>query len=152
MSVSRRSFVGGLAAALGYLGVHPDVDVLAQGLPRPPGTPRAPRAGMDDYDALVADPARFRAWLDQSFRDYPELFPRAFAGGYRLKDARASAKLGLLLRRVRRKATGEAFSVRPSFARPYMAGWTDDAQAPLFLRAFGVPFRAVARVFGQGPT
>jgi hypothetical protein len=32
-----------------------------------------------------------------------------------------------------------------------MAGWTDDAQAPLFLRAFGVPFWALARVFGKDP-
>jgi hypothetical protein len=45
-----------------------------------------------------------------------------------------------------------SFSVRPSFALPYMAGWTDQVQAPLFLRAFGVPFWAIARVFGKGPT
>jgi hypothetical protein len=109
-------------------------------------------AGKDDYDALVADPARFRCWLDQSFRDYPELFPKAFAQGYRLKDARTSAKTGLRLRRVRLRATGQSFSVRPSFVLPYMAGWTDEVQSPLFLRAFGVPFWAIDRVFGKGPT
>ena len=63
MSVSRRSFVGGLAAALGYLGAHPDVDVLAQGLPRPPGgAPRAPRAGMDDYDAMAHLSSNENCW------------------------------------------------------------------------------------------
>jgi hypothetical protein len=32
-----------------------------------------------------------------------------------------------------------------------MTGTTDEAQGPLFLRAFGVPFWALARVFGKGP-
>jgi hypothetical protein len=106
--------------------------------------------GKDDYPHLIADPGRFRAWIDQSFRRWPELFPKAFAGGYRLKDARTSARAGVRLRRLRLKATGEAFSVRPSFLLPYMTGTTDDAQGPLFLRAFGVPFWALARVFGKG--
>jgi hypothetical protein len=53
------------------------------------------------------------------------------------------------VRRVRLKATGETFTVRPSFALPYMAGWAPDASGPLFLRGFGVPFWALARVFGK---
>ena len=101
------------------------------------------------YSELVADPAAFRAALDRSFLAMPELFPEGFAGGYRLKESRTSRKLGLALRRVRLKATGEAFTVRPSFALPYMAGWAADASGPLFLRAFGVPFWAIARVFGR---
>lgn len=105
--------------------------------------------GKDDYAALSGDPRRFRAWLDHSFRCWPELFPRAFQGGYRLKDARTSVRTGVRLRRVRLKATGESFSVRPSFLLPYMTGTTDDAQGPLFLRSFGVPFWALARVFGK---
>ena len=51
-------------------------------------------AGKDDYEAAVADPGLFRAWLDRSFRAWPELFPEAFRGGYRLKDGRTSAKTG----------------------------------------------------------
>ena len=105
--------------------------------------------GKDDYHALISDPGRFRAWLDRSFRCWPELFPTAFAGGYRLKDLRTSARTGLRLRRIRLKATGESFSVRPAFVLPYMAGLSDDVQGPLFLRAFGVPFWALARVFGK---
>jgi hypothetical protein len=107
--------------------------------------------GKDVYRDLVADPRRFRAWLDQAFRDAPELFPKDFASGYRLKDDRLSAKTGLRLRRIRLRATGAAFSVRPSFALPYLTGETDDVQGPLFLRAFGVPFWALARVFGKDP-
>src|SRR5262249_29568862 len=101
------------------------------------------------YPELVTDPAAFRAALDRSSRAMPELFPEGFANGYRLKESRASRKLGLRLRRVRLKATGESFTVRPSFALPYMAGWAPDASGPLFLRVFGVPFWALARVFGK---
>ncbi len=105
--------------------------------------------GKDDYHALVGDPVRFRAWIDQCFQSWPELFPQAFQGGYRLKDDRTSTRTGIRLRRIRLKATGEAFSVRPSFLLPYGVGTTDDAHGPLFLRAFGVPFWALARVFGK---
>lgn len=103
----------------------------------------------DDYNALVGDPARFRTWIDQCFRVWPELFPKAFQNGYRLKDDRTSARTGVRLRRLRLKVTNESFSVRPSFLLPYMVGTSDDAQGPLFLRAFGVPFWALARVFGK---
>src|SRR5438874_6619660 len=104
---------------------------------------------QQSYQGLIHDPERFRAWLDRAFRDCPELFPEAFAKGYRLKDDRSSAKTGLRLRRIRCTATGESFSVRPSFVLPYLTARTDDVQGPLFLRAFGVPFWALAHVFGK---
>ena len=49
MAVSRRTFVGGIAAALGYLGVGPEVDVLAQQAGRggAPGQGRGPRPPLD---------------------------------------------------------------------------------------------------------
>lgn len=102
-----------------------------------------------DYDRLVHSPAEFRRALDRFFRDAPELFPEGFGEGYRLKDSRTSAKLGLRIRRVRIKATGAVFSVRPSFAMPYLADLAADAELALFLRRFGVPFWAVAEVCGK---
>lgn len=105
--------------------------------------------GKDDYQNVVRDPGRFRVWLDQCFHAWPELFPNDFSAGYRLKDVRTSIRSGWPLRRVRLKANGESFSVRPSFLLPYMTGTTDDVQGPLFLRAFAVPFWALARVFGK---
>jgi hypothetical protein len=99
----------------------------------------------------IDHPRRFRSWLDRAFRDCPELFPKDFATGYRLKDDRTSTKTGLRLRRIRLKSTGASFSVRPSFVLPYHSARTDDVRGPLFLRAFGVPFWALARVFGKGP-
>jgi hypothetical protein len=106
--------------------------------------------GKDHYLDLIGDPRRFRDWLDQSFRHWPELFPKAFPGGYRLKDARTSRKTAMRLRRIRLKTTGQSFSIRPSFLLPYLVSPSDDVQGPLFLRAFGVPFWALARVFGKG--
>ena len=101
------------------------------------------------YQQVINSPTLFRHWLDEAFGATPELFPAAFASGYTLKDARVSAKRGLRLRRIRCKATGAAFSVRPCFVLPSMTAWTDDAWAPLFLRSFGVPFWALAHVFGR---
>ena len=103
----------------------------------------------DLYQQIIHNPTRFRNWLDQSFGEHPELFPKAFAHGYTLKDQRRSRKRDLTLRRIRCTTTGESFSVRPSFVLPYMVGWTDDVHKPLFLRSFGVPFWALAEVFGQ---
>lgn len=103
----------------------------------------------DVYRDIVEDPRRSRDWLDAAYRNRPELFPRAFAGGYRLKDARTSVKLGVRLRRVRCRSAG-SFSVRPCFVLPYMTGYTDEARDPLFLRAFSVPSWALAQVFGGG--
>ena len=44
-----------------------------------------------------------------------------------------------------------AYSIRPSFLMPYMTARTADVEGPLFLRKFGVPFWALARVFGGDP-
>jgi len=54
MPVSRRNFVGGIAAALGYMGVGPELDLLAQARPgaQGAGAPRQ-RVSMDDYDSLA---------------------------------------------------------------------------------------------------
>src|SRR4051812_42980405 len=101
------------------------------------------------YRDIIDDPPRFRDWLDRAFRDRPELFPPAFARGYRLEDSRTSSKLGVRQRRVRCRS-GDSFSVRPCFVLPCMAGDADDARDPLFLRTFGVPSRALARAFGRG--
>ena len=103
------------------------------------------------YRQVIDSPALFRQWLDETFRKAPELFPAAFAEGYTLKDDRVSAKRGLRLRRICCKASGAAFTVRPTSVLPYMAGWAQDVEGPLFLRSFGVPFWALARVFGHDP-
>jgi hypothetical protein len=102
----------------------------------------------ETYPQIVNDPGEFRRTIDDCFRRMPELFPANFAHGYRLKDDRFSAKQDVPIRRVLLK-DGTAYSIRPSFLMPYMTARTDDVQGPLFLRLFGVPFWALARVFGH---
>jgi hypothetical protein len=105
--------------------------------------------GKDAYNDPVTDPARFRAWRHRASGSWPELFPTAFRQGYRRKAGRTSRRAGVRLRRTRRTATGAPFSVRPSFPLPAGAGTAGPAQGPPFLRAFGAPFWARARVCGR---
>jgi hypothetical protein len=102
------------------------------------------------YLRIIHDPAEFRRAIDDRFRTMPELFPARFADGYRLKDDRVSVKQQIPIRRVILR-DGIAYGIRPSFLMPYMTARTDDVQGPLFLRKFGVPFWALARVFGRSP-
>src|SRR4051794_19698483 len=63
MTVSRRSFMGGFAATLGYIGISPD-DLFAQNRAQTgaPGAARAPRATMDDYDAMAHLSSNENCW------------------------------------------------------------------------------------------
>jgi histidinol-phosphate aminotransferase len=61
MTVSRRSFVSGVAAALGYLGIGPEVDLFAQNRPAAGGAARAPRP-MDDYDLMAHLSSNENCW------------------------------------------------------------------------------------------
>jgi hypothetical protein len=104
----------------------------------------------ESYRRIVDVPVEFRQAIDECFRRSPELFPANFARGYQLKDGRISAKQGLPIRRLVTR-DGVAYSVRPSFLMPYLVARVGDVEGPLFLRKFGVPFWALARVFGRDP-
>ena len=104
----------------------------------------------EDYLRIVNDAKAFRLRVDDCFSQYPELFPANFALGYELKDGRMSIKQEILLRRILLK-DGSAYSIRPSFLMPYMTARTAEVEGPLFLRKFGVPFWALAQVFGGDP-
>src|ERR1700733_234448 len=104
----------------------------------------------ESYKQIVSSPAAFRRTLDGCFRRDPELFPTNFADGYQLKDGRISAQQRLPIRRIVTR-DGTAYSVRPSFLMPYMTARVADVEGPLFLRKFGVPYWALAHVFGDDP-
>jgi hypothetical protein len=104
----------------------------------------------DAYARIINDSREFRRTLDDAFRQAPELFPDDFAFGYQIKDGRQSAKPHVRIRRIVLR-DGTAYSIRPSFLMPYLTARTDDVEDPLFLRKFGVPFWALARVFGRDP-
>src|SRR6478672_1283373 len=74
MTVSRRSFMGGAVAALGYLGS--DVDLFAQGQAAGQGA-RMGRPAMDDYDQIAHLSSNENCWgppesvlkaMNQSFK------------------------------------------------------------------------------------
>jgi histidinol-phosphate aminotransferase len=62
MSLSRRSFVGTLAAALGYLKIGPDADVFAQGRPQGAAGAAPMRPSMNDYDAMAHLSSNENCW------------------------------------------------------------------------------------------
>jgi hypothetical protein len=104
----------------------------------------------ESYHRIVGDPTEFRHVVDAWFRVAPELFPAGFDQGYQLKDVHVSAKMGIPIRRIILR-NDVAYGVRPSFVTPYMTARTADVEGPLFLRSFGVPFWALAYVFGRDP-
>ena len=60
-AVSRRSFFGGMAAALGYLGVGREIDLFAQGQARGAAGVR-PGANANDYDSFAHLSSNENCW------------------------------------------------------------------------------------------
>ena len=102
----------------------------------------------EEYQLSIADTKAFRLLLDRCFAQQPELFPKGFGQGYKLKDFRVSKKMKLKLGRVTLR-DGTAYTIRPSFVMPYQVARTEQAEDGLFLRKFGVPYWAVARSHGR---
>jgi hypothetical protein len=102
---------------------------------------------QEKHDAIVGAPKEFRKWIDACIALFSELFPSDIANGYRMKDFYFSEKLSILTRRI--EIAGVAYTIRPSFAMPYMTAIVDDVEKALFLRKFGVPFWALSHVFGR---
>jgi hypothetical protein len=85
----------------------------------------------EEYQQVVGDPERFRTFLDRHIEATPELFPAEIRRGYRMKDVYRSRKTGCELRRIELRNL-QCDLVRPSFLMPYLSGYTEDVQAPLF--------------------
>ncbi len=118
-------------------------------------TPELPRGAKTicipfeptSYPEVVRDNKRFRSLVDEAYAQHPELFPAAMGEGYQLHDTQVSVKLGVRVRRIMLKTTGEVYGICPSFVMPYRVGYTADVAHALFLQGFGVPFWALTRVF-----
>jgi hypothetical protein len=101
------------------------------------------------YEACLNDASRFREFLLAQLARYPELFPQAFAQGFQLHSRYYLKKQQLWLRRIKLKATGKVFAIRPSFLLPYGVARTDEVEKALYLRQWGVPFEALEHIFGR---
>jgi hypothetical protein len=111
---------------------------------------------LSTYNELSQEAKDFRAWLDTMIANYPELFPASIKIGYTLHDILPpSVKMPKVqLRRIRLKAPDEngcrpVFTIASSDVMPYMTGYTDEVEKPLFLRRFSVPFWGLSYVFGR---
>ena len=108
-----------------------------------------PFASEAQYQACVEDVVQYRQYLTQQQRAHPELFPHAMSAGYSFHSVYELRKLGVVLRRIKLKTTGQVFTLRPSFVLPYGVARTAEVEKALYLRQFGVPFAALAYVFGH---
>jgi hypothetical protein len=97
----------------------------------------------------MTDSDHCRAYFMQLFECHPELFPQAMGNGFSFHGFLHSKKQNLRMRRIKLKAGGEQYQIRPSFMMPYMIGRTDQVEKALFFRRWGVPFEALAYGFGQ---
>jgi hypothetical protein len=104
--------------------------------------------GQEEYTPIVSAWQPFRAWIDRQFRRHPELFPKIFKEGYKLHDHKTSKKTGVMTRRIELK-NGEVWTVHPSFVMPHMTGFTEEVAKALYLRKWGVPYEALAYIFGR---
>lgn len=111
--------------------------------------------GWAAYQASVEDETTFRQMVDGMVAQYPELFPATIEQGYHLHDKRVSKKMPkVVLRRIKIKGSQEGgqavvVTIAPSSILPYLTGYTDEVEKPLFLRRFGVPFWALSYVLGR---
>ena len=101
-----------------------------------------------DYKTFVEDNEVAHKIIKSTYAKHPELFPKSMATGYKLNGRTdRSKKLGYRLRRI--NILGISYQIRPSFILPYMRATTSQVKHPLFLLRFGVPFWALAFVFGR---
>jgi hypothetical protein len=103
----------------------------------------------DYYQICMSDQSQFRAYLEQTYSQHPELFPQAFKGEYVLYGFVYSKKQEIKTRRLKLLENGEVYQIRPSFLMPYMIGRTDELEKGLYFKRWGVPFEALAYGFGH---
>src|SRR5579883_2700865 len=104
-----------------------------------------------EYEKIIADEALFRDYLERMVYQYRELFPKEIGEGYKLHGFVESKKQKIKIRRIKLKDNGSVYQIRPSFMMPYMIERTQEVEKALYLRLWGVPFEALAYVFGRDP-
>lgn len=103
------------------------------------------------YRNCMEDNELFRKFLNDTYEARPELFPDDFGKGFALHSFIISRKQkGFMMRRIRLKNKNkDVWQIRPSFMMPYMIAETEEVEKAIFLRRWGVPFDALAYVFGH---
>lgn len=100
------------------------------------------------HTSFVEDNEIAHKIIKEQYQQHPELFPVEMEKGYMLNGrTRKSKKLDLKMRKI--KINGVSYRIRPSYVLPYCRAKTDEVAHALFLIRFGVPFWALAYVFGK---
>ncbi len=102
------------------------------------------------HNEIIGNKVAYKKFLNEIFEKHPEIFPFRTDEGFSLNGfQRTSDKLGVQMRKIVIKATGDVFTVRPSFVLPYMTERAANVEKPLFLRRFDVPYWAMTYAFGR---
>ena len=102
-----------------------------------------------DYKNFENDNSVAHIVINEALKKNPNSFPSdILEKGYKLngKD-RKSKKMNICLRRI--KIGNHVYRICPSFVIPGMRGKVSEVEKVLFLAKFGVPFWALAVVFGK---
>lgn len=106
---------------------------------------------QEEYNQILYNHVEFRKKLDLLIKEYPEIFPRNINKGYYFHSYQSESKKipDFQCRRIKLKADKEVYSILPYFVMPYMRGYCDDLEKPLYLKNFGIPNHAMTYVFGK---
>ena len=106
---------------------------------------------QDEYDLLSSGTDSCRNFLDKEIKKYPEIFPSKITEGYVFCGmTRPSKKLdNIRFRNIKLKATGEVYTIHPSFIMPNLIGYTDEIEKGLLLRKNNVPYSTLVYIFGR---
>lgn len=104
------------------------------------------------YGDFMQDSELAHKMIMELYNNTPELFPVDLSLGYKLNGkTRISKKMeGFQMRKI--EVSGVNYQLRPSFMFPYCREKVDFVSKGLFLMKFGVPFWALAFVFGYNAT
>jgi hypothetical protein len=106
----------------------------------------------ENYNTFINDNEAFKNELQLQYESFPELYPLDFKDGFILHGfTKPSIKMdGFTMHRVLLNATGEVYSIRPSFVIPYMRGYLTDVEKALYLHnKHSVPCSGLSYTFGK---
>ena len=102
----------------------------------------------EKYKLFINDIKIGHETIKKLYMEYVEFFPLEMSSGYMFNGkTRLSKKLGIRMRKI--KIGKITYRIRPSFVLSYGRLATENVAHGLFLKRFGVPFWALASVFGH---
>jgi hypothetical protein len=102
----------------------------------------------EKYELFINDIKVGHEIIKAIYEEYAEFFPLEMSSGYMFNGkTRISKKLGIQMRKI--KIGNISYRIRPSFVLSYGRLATENVAHGLFLKRFGVPFWALATVFGH---